>query len=53
MNTLELARMEDAAACYGIIEDGRAFQQEQGFVQWTKSYPDLDAIQQDIRAGDG
>ena len=53
MNTLELARMEDAAACYGIIEDGRAFQQEQGFVQWTKSYPDLDAIRQDIRAGDG
>lgn len=53
MNTLELARMEEAAACYEIIQDGRAFQREQGFVQWTKSYPDLDAIRQDIRAGDG
>ena len=48
MNTLELARMEDAAVCYGIIEDGRAFQQEQGFVQWTKDYPDLDVIRKDM-----
>ena len=53
MNTLELAKPEEAAVCYGIIEDGRVFQQEQGFVQWTKSYPSLDAIRQDIRAGAG
>ena len=45
--------MEEAEACYRIIEDGRAFQREQGFVQWTKSYLDLDSIRQDIRAGDG
>lgn len=53
MNTLERAKMEEAAVCYGIIEDGRAFQQEQGFVQWTKDYPNLDVIREDIRAGDG
>ncbi len=53
MNTLELAKPEEAAVCYGIIEDGRVFQQEQGFVQWTEEYPNLETLRSDIMCGKG
>ena len=53
MNTLELAKPEEAAVCYGIIEDGRVFQQEQGFVQWTEEYPSLETLRSDIMCGKG
>lgn len=33
MNTLELAQAGDVEFCYGLIDEGRRFQQEQGFVQ--------------------
>lgn len=49
MFTLEPARMSDAAACYDIIEEGRKFQNEQGFVQWTETYPNQDTILDDIQ----
>lgn len=49
MYTLELAELKDVSVCYGIIEDGRAFQQEQGFVQWTEKYPNRDTILEDIQ----
>lgn len=48
MNTLELAKTEELNRCYEIIDGGRAFQREQGFVQWTDDYPNLDTIRNDI-----
>lgn len=53
MKTLEPAREDQLAACYDIIDAGRAFQREQGFVQWTDGYPDLEAVREDIERGDG
>ncbi len=49
MYTLELAQPAELAVCYAMIEAGRAFQQAQGFVQWTADYPNLDTIRSDIR----
>ena len=49
MNTLEAAQMEDCEVCRRIIDMGREFQQEQGFVQWTEDYPNLDTIRDDIK----
>ena len=51
--TLALARPEDAAVCAGLMDEGRAFQREQGFVQWTDDYPNADTVQGDIRNGTG
>ena len=45
---LNLATIEDTQKCYNIIDMGRKFQQEQGFTQWTKEYPKLQTIQEDI-----
>lgn len=45
---LDLARPEEAEACYDILNMGRAFQQAQGFVQWTEDYPNQDTIREDI-----
>lgn len=53
MNTLERARPEEFEICYGIICEGRAFQQEQGFVQWTNAYPGEALIRQDLAEGSG
>lgn len=53
MNTLERARPEEFEACYRIICEGRAFQQEQGFVQWTQAYPGEALIRQDLDEGSG
>ena len=44
MFTLTKAMPGDEALCMEIIADGRQFQQEQGFVQWTEAYPALPDI---------
>ena len=48
MFTLTKAMPGDEALCMEIIADGRQFQQEQGFVQWTEAYPALPDIAEDI-----
>lgn len=51
MFALYPAQPSEAQACYAIIEEGRAFQKTQGFVQWTDSYPLLEHVENDIRSG--
>lgn len=53
MFTLSAASLPEADACFALIEQGREFQREQGFVQWTESYPQLAHIRADIEAGMG
>lgn len=53
MNTLETARLEDCEVCFQIINAGREFQKEQGFVQWTDDYPNKDTICNDIKMKKG
>ncbi|MCI6040106.1 MAG: GNAT family N-acetyltransferase [Clostridiales bacterium] len=53
MNTLEAARPNELDACWAIIREGRAFQNEQGFVQWTEDYPNRETLRQDIEEGKG
>ena len=53
MNTLEKARESDIERCYAIIDAGRAFQKEQGFVQWTDDDPNIDTNRADVRDGIG
>lgn len=48
MTILELAKIEEAKKCYEIIDQGRKFQQAQGFTQWTEDYPTQETINQDI-----
>jgi RimJ/RimL family protein N-acetyltransferase len=50
---LTLARWEEVAAVMEIIRDGRAFQRQQGFVQWDDTHPTQAAVEADIRRGDG
>ena len=45
---LELAASNEATRCYEIIDMGRNFQQRQGFIQWTKEYPNFETLKQDI-----
>jgi RimJ/RimL family protein N-acetyltransferase len=47
------ARWEEVAAVMEIIRDGRAFQRQQGFVQWDDTHPTQAAVEADIRRGDG
>lgn len=49
MNVLELARMEESEICMDIITEGKNFQNEQGFTQWTDDYPNIDTIRNDIQ----
>ena len=49
MNTLAPAKPEELAVCLDIVREGRLFQQEQGFIQWTEEYPSAALIEQDIR----
>ena len=49
MKTLVPAKMDELAICYAIIDEGRTFQKEQGFVQWTDDYPNMDTIRDDIQ----
>lgn len=53
MNTLEPAQEKDLAICTSIIDEGKAFQREQGFVQWTETYPNADIIRDDIQQQKG
>lgn len=53
MQPLELARMDELNRCYEIIEAGKRFQREQGFVQWTDDYPNVDTIRDDIERKNG
>lgn len=41
-NVLELAQMKEIKICMGNIDEGRRFQNEQGFTQWTDDYPIID-----------
>ena len=45
---LDRAEEKDAARCLEILADGRAFQREQGFVQWGDNYPNADTVRSDI-----
>lgn len=53
MISLDLAVMEELADCYKAVDSGRAFQREQGFVQWTEEYPSLETLRSDITCGKG
>ena len=47
------ARWEEVADVMDILRDGRAFQRQQGFVQWDDAHPPREAVEGDIRRGDG
>lgn len=49
MIILEKATAEEAAICYEIIDSGRQFQRQQGFVQWADDYPSPETIRNDIQ----
>lgn len=49
MEKLEVARPEELEVCYAMVDMGRAFQREQGFIQWTEDYPNRETIRQDIQ----
>lgn len=51
--SIEIAKMEEAEVCSKIIDDGKMFQKEQGFVQWTGDYPNLHTIYDDIKESKG
>lgn len=53
MYILELARADEVELCNQIICEGRQFQREQGFVQWTEDYPNIDTIRGDVVDGTG
>lgn len=50
---IELAKKQEAESCGRILNDGRKFQQEQGFVQWTEDYPNIDTVYKDIEEEKG
>lgn len=49
--TLEQAGPELADRCYAILDEGRTFQQEQGFRQWDENYPTPNHVKDDIEEG--
>lgn len=51
--TLEPADPEFIGEYNAIVEDARQFQREQGFIQWTNDYPNMDTIREDIREKNG
>ena len=53
MIVLERAVISELDECYAIVDSGRRFQREQGFVQWTDDYPDFDTVKDDIMTGRG
>lgn len=53
MNTLEIAKIQDYETCCKIINEGRNFQREQGFVQWDETYPTPEMISHDIEIEKG
>lgn len=53
MDILESAQNSDIDVCWDILADGRRFQREQGFVQWTDDYPNRDTVKDDILSQKG
>ncbi len=53
MEALIKANPEELDLCYEIIDMGRSYQREQGFLQWTEDYPNIDTIRDDIASGKG
>ncbi len=53
MNELKLAVKEDIDSYMAILNSGREFQREQGFVQWPDGYPDRGTIEDDVKTGNG
>lgn len=51
--TLEQAQEKELEICSRIINEGRGFQREQGFVQWTDDYPNRDTVIDDIKKKKG
>lgn len=51
--TLVQAQEEEISQCFEILNSARAFQREQGFVQWPDGYPPRSAIEEDVRSGKG
>ena len=50
---LEKAREGELSLYMEILEGARAFQREQGFVQWPDNYPDAEDVLEDIAAQNG
>lgn len=48
MYTLEPAQIKDIDLCGKIIDEGRQFQRQQGFVQWTEDYPNTETVRLDV-----
>lgn len=49
MNELVLAKWEEISVCMAILDSGREFQREQGFVQWPDGYPDRGTVEEDVK----
>ena len=47
------AQPQELETCYAVIDSGRKFQKEQGFIQWTDDYPSRELILDDIEKGKG
>ena len=47
------AQLSEVDVCYALIDQGRAFQRKQGFVQWTDDYPQREHVADDIETGKG
>ena len=50
---LRLARKEEAAECYRILDEGRAYQKSMGFEQWLPDYPVPQTVIDDVKDGIG
>ena len=53
MLTLRKAKPEELDLCVEILRQGREFQRQQGFTQWTDDFPDPAVIGEDIQKGCG
>ena len=50
---LRRAEKGQEGLCWRILEEGRAFQRAQGFVQWDDRYPLRKDVEADIDSGTG
>lgn len=50
---LTLARWEELNAIIQLLHSGRLFQRAQGFVQWDDAHPSREAVEDDLRRGNG
>ena len=53
MHILLPAKTEQISQIMEILNGGREYQREQGFVQWPDGYPPVSAIEEDIQKGVG